>query len=340
MIDRNNMVSFWRVVFTYVIVVYHLLNQYGRPTALFIGVEFFFVVSGWLLSVDLKTKNRTPYEYTLHRIKRLYPEYLPAFLVSAACLIIFNRYSLKNALNWAGTIGIKELLCIHYWPWNDAPLANVATWYISVLILAGLFLYSLCKRFPKVTREIIIPLVIVIGLTYSYREDGSLAKDFYEGIYHHRFVRGFLEMGIGVLLSDFSDAYGKYFKNKLVQTAAFIGLAFTVAASFFRGGKFEYLYLLLISFGVAVSFNTKQLFKSKIMMFFDKISYSLFLNHIIFRTYFMPRFFDSLSIKMILIYLAAVTVFSIGMFYLSKALNSLFEKCCMKVFKKQIADMD
>lgn len=335
---RDNMIPFWRVVFTYVVMVLHLFNQYGHWTGWAIGVEFFFIVSGWLMAADIANKNRTPYEYTWHRIKRLYPEYLPAFLVSSGCLIVFRNYSMQDAIRWGGTIGVRELLCIHYWPWGDAPIANGVTWYISVLLLAGLFLYSLCKAFPAITKEILIPLSIIIGLTYSYRRNGNLTVDFYEGIfYHHWFVRGFLELGIGILLYDFKEKYEKYLKNKAVQLLGFVLLLFTIGASYSWHGKAEYLYLLFISLGVAISFNTKQPIKTKVLVFFDKISYSLLLNHIIFRSYIIPKFFDSLSIRAVLVYLAAVTGFSIFMFYFSKMSSGLCGNLCRYIFKKQLS---
>ena len=230
------------------------------------------------------------------------------------------------------------MLCIHFWPWQDSPLANGVTWYVSVLLLAGLFLYSLCKRFPDVSKELIIPLSIVIGLTYSYRNYSSLTSDFYEGFYHHRFVRGFLEMGIGILLHDFSEKYGTYLKNSFLQVMAFILLTFTIVASYTWGGKMEYLYLLFISIGVAISFNTKLIVNSSVLAYLDKISYSLFLNHIIFRSYIMPKYFETLSVKMIMIYIIIVTVFAICMFYISKILQRLFKIIFQTVFKNQISD--
>ncbi|SFN58537.1 Peptidoglycan/LPS O-acetylase OafA/YrhL, contains acyltransferase and SGNH-hydrolase domains [Pseudobutyrivibrio sp. UC1225] len=317
--NKNNMISFWRVVFSYLIILLHLFNQYFHITGWTIGVEFFFVVSGWLLAADLKKKDRTPYGYTWHRIKRLYPEYFLSFLVSGIFFLVFNGFSAKDSLFWFETVGFRELLLIHYWPWQETQIANVVTWYVSILVLAGLLLYSLCKRLPDITREIIIPLVIIIGLTFSYRVTGSLVTDYYgDFIYSQKFMRGFMEMGIGILLFDFNEKYSEYLKNKVVQWIGFLMLLFTAISSYFYAGKVEYFHLLLISIGVAIAFNTKLPFESKLLAFLDKISYSIFLNHVIFRAYIMPKYFESLSAKVIVIYIIAVTAFSIVMYYLSR----------------------
>ena len=325
--NKNNMISFWRVVFSYLIILLHLFNQYFHITGWTIGVEFFFVVSGWLLAADLKNRDRTPYGYTWHRIKRLYPEYVLSFLVSGTCFLVFNGFSAKDSFFWFENTGFKELLLIHYWPWQETQIANVVTWYVSVLVLAGLFLYSLCKRFPAVTKEIIIPASIVIGLTFSFRMTGSLVTDYYgDFFYSQKFMRGFMEMGIGILLFDFNEKYSEYLKNRFVQLVGFLMLLFTAVSSYFYAGTIEYFHLLLIAIGVAIAFNTELPFESKVLAFLDKISYSVFLNHVIFRAYIMPKFFDSLSAKVIVIYVIAVTAFSIVMYYLSRLMLTAFSK--------------
>ena len=340
--NKENLISFWRVIFTYTIMLLHLFNQYSHSTGWAIGVEFFFVVGGWLLAADLDKKIREPYEYTWHRIKRIYPEYMPAFIVGAICLIIFNRYDFSTAIKWIGQIGWKEALIIHFWPWDDRPLANGVDWYISVMLLAGLLLYSLMKRIPKLTCEVIIPVVGVCFLTYSYRTVcGLTARDAFEGaFYHHRFLRGFTEMGIGILLYKLNKKYAVFFQNNLVRVFGFVLLTFEVVASYHFGGWADYLYLLIISIGVIISFNTPLLLGKKTIAYFDKLSYSIYLNHLIFRTYFMPYFFDALSIKVVIIYIISVTIFAGIMHYLTLMFAPQFAKLFKFIFKRQIVEYE
>ena len=271
---QNNMISFWRVIFTYVIMLLHLFNQYGHSTGWYIGVEFFFVVSGWLLAKDVDTKDRSPYMYTWHRLKRLYPEYIAAFIPAAACFIYSRNYNIKEAINWIGTKGLREILMIHYWSWFDNSLmANVATWYISVMLLAGLLLYCCLKQFPKLTKELLIPIVAVSFITYSYRMVGNMSGDDVCGMFYHvRFFRGLSEMGIGCLIYEYSLHYSEYLKSTCIKLLGILSMIFTIVASYFYKGEYDYLYLLLISIGVLVSFNTPLLFGKKVFAYFDKIS--------------------------------------------------------------------
>lgn len=49
MIQRNGMIDFMRFIFSIVIVLHHASLFRGTMLAGYIGVEFFFIVSGWLL---------------------------------------------------------------------------------------------------------------------------------------------------------------------------------------------------------------------------------------------------------------------------------------------------
>ena len=340
--NKENLISFWRVIFTYTIMLLHLFNQYSHGTGWRIGVEFFFVVGGWLLAADLDKKNREPYEYTWHRIKRIYPEYISAFIVATICLFIFKKYDFTAAVKWIGQIGWKEALIIHYWPWDDGTFANGFDWYISVMLLAGLLLYSLLKRIPKLTYEVIIPVIGICFLTYSYRTVGGLTGgDCVEGfLYHCRFLRGFTEMGIGILLYGLNKKYAVFFQNNLVRIMGFVLLIFEVAASYHFSGWADYLYLLIIAIGVIISFNTPLFFGKKIIAYFDKLSFSMYLNHLIFRTYFMPYFFDALSIKMVIIYVISVTIFAVFMHYLTLILATQVAKIIKYIFKRQIVEFE
>lgn len=337
---KNNMISFWRIIFTYAIVIFHLNNQYHVTTSWAISVEFFFIVSGWLLSEDLRGRNQEPYGYLLHRIKRLYPQYITAFLVSAIFFLTEKKYNVKESLYWIGNNGIRELLMIHYWPWgadNRGLMANTVTWYISVMLVSGLLIYSMGKRIPKLFSEVIAPSVIICFFSYMYRTYGNLFEDDWIGaIGHVRFYRGFAEMSLGYLLNQFSNCYSEYIKNKIVQLSGFCCLVFVITASFFYGGSFDFLYVLLISYGVFISFNTPILFGKKIIAFFDGLSYSLYLNHIIFRSYIIPHYFQQLSVIAVISYLCLVTLFAMLMAVTSNCLMKASSKLFRGFFTKAV----
>lgn len=56
MVDRNGIIDFMRFVFCILIVLDHATLFRGRMVAGYIGVEFFFIVSGWLLMKHIEHK--------------------------------------------------------------------------------------------------------------------------------------------------------------------------------------------------------------------------------------------------------------------------------------------
>lgn len=206
---------------------------------------------------------------------------------------------------------------IHYWPWGDSTvLTNVATWYLSVLLLSGLLLYSLGKRTPAFLKEIVIPISIVVFFCYSYRNHHSLAKDDIVGVYFHiRFFRGFSEMGLGMLLYDLNKKISVYLKTVFFRVFGFSLLTAVVVCSFFWHGDADYLYVLMIAVAIPICFNAPLPGANKLISFFDKISYSVFLNHIVIRTYLFPFLFDEITLFTCVAYLICVTAFSIAMFF-------------------------
>ncbi len=88
---KNNSIIIWRILFTYLILIFHFDNKYCISTHFnlaigwYIAVEFFFIVSGYLLysGLDkLSVKCRNGWDYFVHRFGKIYPYYLCAFLFS------------------------------------------------------------------------------------------------------------------------------------------------------------------------------------------------------------------------------------------------------------------
>ncbi len=324
MSGKDNMISFWRVVFTFLIVLFHIFAQYGVGSCWGISVEFFFIVSGWLLMAEVRRNKLEPYEYLWKRIKRLYPEYLLMFIINAICMFFVGKYSHGDFIWWIKGTGLREALMIHYWPWDEAlDLANGATWYISVMLVAGLLLYSLAKRCPKILMEIILPVIIISFLTYTFREYRSVQIDAIIGVFHVRFFRGFADMGIGMLLYELSGRIGERLKKTAVRVVGFTVLVFVAVVSKFWGQDNEYLYILLISIGVLISFNTPLFIVKPATKFLDKISYSVFLHHNLFCFWLFPRFFKELTVGVLIAYLVCTVIFSVAMHYFVGWLKSI-----------------
>ncbi|WP_028235558.1 acyltransferase family protein [Pseudobutyrivibrio sp. MD2005] len=330
-ITKTNLISFWRVIFTYQIAIHHLYNRYAVPNFWMIGVEFFFIVSGYLLAEKAEKTNYSAYEYTALRIKRLFPEYVAAFLLCSFAI----RYSvLWNSTNnwnigfykdWFLLYGYKELLMIHYWPWGGdyKNMANIPTWYISVMLFCGLILYSLYRINKKLLCEVIIPLLIMFFYTISFKKYGNFTEDEYLcEVLSLKMIRGFTEMGIGILLHELSKKVEIKSKT-LYGIVGFIALSIVCILSMHNGGYYNYIYTILIAIGVFCSFNYEIVNGNRVISMFSALSYSIYLNHNFVRLYVIPVLFDRLNSKVILLYLLIITMFAFAMHTLILSLGKV-----------------
>lgn len=65
----------WRVAFTFMIVLTHCSYIDRSNTSYYIGVDYFFIISGLMIvyGIDIKGNIKTTFEFTMERIKKLYP---------------------------------------------------------------------------------------------------------------------------------------------------------------------------------------------------------------------------------------------------------------------------
>lgn len=127
-------------------------------------------------------------------------------------------------------------------------------------------------------------------------------------------------MGIGILLYEINAKYSHKLKSRILAATSFAAMLSALVMSFFTGGIYDYTFVILISFGILISFNTELRKFRHIIEFFDKITYSLYLNHIVIRTYFIPMLFDKLNATTIVVYLIIVTLLSIVANYLMRSI--------------------
>ena len=312
-----NLISLWRVAFTYVIAMFHLFNQYGKWTDWAIGVEFFFIVSGWLLADTQNRYNFEAYEYVWRRIKRLYPEYFAAFIIACACKTQLDDMNVIEIIKWLRNVGFRELIMIHSLSFGDNVLyANIPTWYIPIMLFSGLIIYSITKKSKKIVMEVVVPISIVLFITYAYRNEHTFMNDAIIGNWISLYMlRGFSEMGVGYCLYYFNKAHQKLMTNKCALFGGNLMILGVIVVSFFVGSDGDIMYLVMLSVGILIAFNTKLVVFPRVILFLEKISYSVFLIHHVVRRYLMPQLFGKLSFIMITSYLIIITVCAIFLHY-------------------------
>lgn len=180
--EKNNTIEFWRFLGCIGIIFLHfegalLENDPSRWfRADYLWVDFYFMLSGFFLYLNFRQNRRKEplrgaAQYTWGRIKRFAPIYYSSFVV----IFIYQNYGLLSGGGQIKQIlsnlykSFWELLFLHSTgiTWD---FVNFVTWYISALLIIGLFVYSLLLWNEQAFLGIIAPFFVF--LIYSYYSGG------------------------------------------------------------------------------------------------------------------------------------------------------------------------
>lgn len=86
---RNNTIYFWRIIFTYIIALHHLRNCFGQVTSWYVAVDFFAVVSGYLLMHhSLNHPDESVWEYA----KKKFYKFCPLIFITSIIRLLIETY--------------------------------------------------------------------------------------------------------------------------------------------------------------------------------------------------------------------------------------------------------
>ena len=171
----------------------------------YLGVDVFFMIAGFYLMQHFSLKKGSATSYSLQRIKGVYLPYLIALVL--ACILDYKRL-----VSFDGFEGFVET----YAPFTafltlteelgfvfHTPVILVGGWFLSVLIIGGFLLYGLLEFNERLTIKVILPFSILLGFTFYFSQSATAESFSILGALSFPLLRGFLEMGTGVLLNTF-----------------------------------------------------------------------------------------------------------------------------------------
>lgn len=204
--QKNNSIEFFRFLFMLVLAIWHfeLINFFKHG---YLVVEFYFILSGFLLYQSFLKRNVGTVQYTLKKIKRFYLEYLIAFALIYLLNLYYMRFSF-NSLSIEYVFDnviriIPELLFL-----QDMGIFrggfNYPLWYLSVLIVGGGLLYGMLNTSRRITINIILPVLIILVYTYLFSlEKSSLENWDIIACFPLPLLRGMADISVGVLVCHF-----------------------------------------------------------------------------------------------------------------------------------------
>jgi peptidoglycan/LPS O-acetylase OafA/YrhL len=268
----------------------------------FVGVDIFFVISGFLIGKiiqsDVSENKFKILDFYARRFRRIMPPLLVTILL---CLVIGYFYLMPNELRDMSATAMTAILGlsnISFWRHIDYFQSDadqfplLMTWSLGVEEQFYLFFPLLLLAIQKIKANsflyILIPIIII-----------SFGISVYQTQYHPMTAFYLLpsrawELGLGVLLSNQIFSNWVYLanisdglKSVIHNIVASLGLLF-VFASFFvlvKDKNFPSPSALMPALGTMAliwadrSFVNKKLLSNKILVFLGKVSYSWYLFH-------------------------------------------------------------
>jgi peptidoglycan/LPS O-acetylase OafA/YrhL len=253
-------------------------------------VDFFFVLSGFVISNAYLATVRTTgdvRQFMIKRLFRLYP--LHIFTLCAVGILQLVSWKILGrgdsfGTNWPVLLALNLSLS-HAVGFSSGMILNVPSWSISVELYAYLLFCIICLAghkmgawFPLIVAAIIISLIMMMTLHpeqgLSTPADSSLA-------------RGIFGFGIGCLVTLFRRHFALRITGLMADGAIAIvgalilhlmtGYGEHSAALFWLPPAFALFILVITS---AAQSQTIRFLETRLFRNFGQISYSIYMNHV------------------------------------------------------------
>lgn len=187
--------EFLRIVFTFAVVWRHFASNFKISENGWLGVEFFFILSGFFLVLTFK-----PEKTVVSYIKSKWIRFAPLTLFGGLLYLLFeqsvNETRLLSDVFFYAQSGIYNF--------NGY---NPPAWYLSVLMIITIFYFYMMKNIKKEVTDLIIAVIAFFAAAYA----ANYGDDF-KGIINGCLMRGAACVGLGYFLAE---TY-KLLKNKTV----------------------------------------------------------------------------------------------------------------------------
>lgn len=293
---RNKSIDILKFIFAFIIVFHHAGIFYNDTTEFicrsgYIAVEFYFIVSGYLLTcrADHDLNNNVfdrNVEMIRHKVIHLFPYIFIACIFSNIFYIVSNAFVITNIYNHL-LYTVTDMLGLQMAGY-DGFFATGVSWYISVLIIVSFIIYPvLCKK-REIYTKYFAPIIVCLLLGYICKTSGSLdAPGDWIGVVYKGVIRGFADISAGgiayelKLLIDKKENYNRY----LFATWELIGIVITLGYSIFHKNidSHDFFIIPLLVLSISILFSNKscleKIFQKVKWPHVAELSFCIYLNH-------------------------------------------------------------
>lgn len=316
---RTGTIDLLKFIFAIIVVLYHSAPFFLDPADKifkggFIAVEFYFIVSGYLLAAKASKFTQGNFldanlQMLWSKVKHVFPYIFLAGMTSNV-LYIYDRFSvngfLENLLMTSvDTLGLQMFGFKGY-------IASGVSWYLSALFIVSFLVYPLLCKNRTLFTKYIAPLSVMFIYGYiAHANERLLQPGEWWTFVHNGMLRGYAGIAVGCMAYEFCQWLNvKSTVNQyVVGSVEILGYLVAILFSAFAQGSslYDFFIIPLLFFSISISFSNKSIlgrvFCGKIYNALGIFSLSIYLNHFFVREFLVRVFPEMPGSKMLVCYL-------------------------------------
>lgn len=255
------------------------------PSSFILAVDFFLILSGFVISQSIFTKNKfNPLNFAINRWIRLFPVFILCYILIAIPKILFlEKYNTPNIIDLIQVLLIGQMLPINLNTNYVDPLSIAYTISAELWVGIALFpiLFLLKTRLKYIFLLLIISYTYFLMIKYSPNYMNVHSTLLYDYIYFG-VIRCFLDYSLGIL---FYFIYQNFKIGKTKNIILLILLIFTIFLTYKNinyNKNHEFIAPILFSLLIFLTANLENI-KNKYLLYifkkFGEFSYPIYLIH-------------------------------------------------------------
>lgn len=348
---RNGKIELLRFIFSIGVLCFHVQKYLAteiKPTGNVrfdffphgaMGVEFFFVVSGFLMASYVfnsmeREKNLSLGKSTALFMKKKFMGIFPMHCIVALPVFIATALGRNWGLSKCFDKAVDSISGFFFLQMAgfQGTYINHIEWYLSAMLIGMLLIYPLLRKYYTTFTHIIAPIFSVLALGYMAHNYGKLSGVMsWEGLCYRGTLRGVLELSLGTTCFEISRAIKAMEltkKGRLAFTAAEIVLWGMCAVLVMTTVSYYYeIYtLLIIAAATTITFANigfgNNIFNNKFIYYLGKLSLPIYLSQLILIE-LVPSYLGHLSVPIqMIITIAGTLIISVGLLHLTDYVTS------------------